>query len=525
MNDTIQDNIEYIFDYQTKLSYNLPINTIQLFEIDLSNSILNSNSTIQAINKVQEVLSKGFRKLYVDISWDKEENNWKICNKDKNNTNCIINYNEGFSILNLVKSIRKWIDNSNDCHVIILILRINSFENDDKVKTISDINDYMVKLDVLKGDIMSEIKDILYTVEIMKYESNQEEKNYDKRSDDNTLYINKDWISFNSLCSMNKKLLIGLESNNELLQYEDNILFTDYQLIKKPIQYKDLKKHILFLTPKISRNNKINKIIKLVEKRKIDNETSFDHQNSNNDYNNNLSVIFNHDDIINVKKEVIDFIKDNNISIQLKTYDLNSIQLLKSSLIWSWDINTDFMKDSIDLCIVINSSTGNWQYHSCDDKFPIACRNINNSLMWSIKENNETCDNGYILSLPYSSEENNVLLKTFHYNKTMSSSNFLYLTKTSLEINDEIEPDRCESKVINMPNVEKHLIVQTNLEYGELLNELVKTSLKPALAILIIVLFLVIKSIRKQYVTFKRRRRRMDIKKRLKIIETQTVPI
>ena len=57
------------------------------------------------------------------------------------------------------------------------------------------------------------------------------------------------------------------------------------------------------------------------------------------------------------------------------------------------------------------------------------------------------------------------------------------------------------------------------------MEELMRTSLRPVLMVLVIVFFLIIKSIHKQYVTFKKRRRRMDIKKRLKVIETQTVPI
>ncbi|OUM61974.1 hypothetical protein PIROE2DRAFT_62178 [Piromyces sp. E2] len=360
MDDSLQDNVEYIFDYQTKLSYDLPINTIQLFEIDLSSSILNNDSSIQAINNVQETLSKGFRKLFVSITWDSTVNNWKICHIDKNdksNNNCIINYNENNGIINLVKSIRKWLDNANECNVVILIFQIKSTENFDKEKTISCMNGYMEKLEILKRDIISEIKDILYTVDMMKKGIYQGKK-YEERGRGSISYTNGNWTSFKKLCSMNKKLLIGLESNGLLCQqYKDNILFTDNQLIKKLIQYQDLKKYILFSTPKLSRNNRIDKVIKLVEKRKRGNETTFDSQDIDN---NNLSVIFTHDDIINIKKEVVDLINDNNMSIHLKTFDLNSIQLLKNSLIWSWDINTNFMEDSSNSCVVINRVSGSW---------------------------------------------------------------------------------------------------------------------------------------------------------------------
>jgi len=64
-----------------------------------------------------------------------------------------------------------------------------------------------------------------------------------------------------------------------------------------------------------------------------------------------------------------------------------------------------------------------------------------------------------------------------------------------------------------------------NINKSELLEEIIKTSLRPALFIIFIVIFIVIKSIYKQYSTFKKRRRRMEVKKRLKRIETQTVPI
>jgi len=362
MDDSIQDNIEYIFDYQTKLSYDLPLNTIQLFEIDLSSSILNNDSSVKAINNVQEALSKGFRKLFVSITWDNEENNWKICHQDKKNnktnSQCAINYNGRYSILNLVKSIRKWLDNTNDCNVVILIFQINSIENFDKEKTISCMNGYMEKLEILKRDIISEIKDIIYTVDMMN-EGIFQGKKYEERGHDNISYTNGNWISFKKLCSMNKKLLIGLESNDSLCQqYKDNILFTDSRLIKILVQYQDLKKCVLFSTPKLSKsNNRIDKVLKLVEKRKIGNETSFDNLDIDN---NNLSVVFTHDDIINIKKEVVDLINDNNMSIHLKTFDLNLIQLLKNSLIWSWDINTNFMDESSNSCVVINRVTGYW---------------------------------------------------------------------------------------------------------------------------------------------------------------------
>ncbi|OUM61975.1 hypothetical protein PIROE2DRAFT_11852 [Piromyces sp. E2] len=118
-----------------------------------------------------------------------------------------------------------------------------------------------------------------------------------------------------------------------------------------------------------------------------------------------------------------------------------------------------------------------------------------------------------------------MLLKTLQSNKTLNSYNYFYLTKTPLEINDDIKPDKRESKTFIKPNTEKYLIVPTDLKYTELLEELIRTSLRPTLMILIIIILLIIKSIHKQYITFKKRRRRMDIKKRLKVIETQTVPI
>jgi len=361
MDDTLQDNIEYIFDYQTKLSYDLPLNTVQLFEIDLSSSILNNDSPAQAINNVQDALAKGFRKLYVNIIWDSQINNWRLCYTQKQHTNkdenSLENCYDSQNILNLIKSIRRWIDNSNDCNVVILIFHINANENMEKEKSISfNKNDLVEKLEILKHDIMSEVKDILYTVDMMTEEDHR--KKNEEKLESSTYYTNSNWTSFKKLCSMNKKLLIGLESNELLChQYKDNILFTDNQIIKKLIQYQDIKKYILFSAPKISRNNRIEKVIKLVNKRNNDTNTSFDNQDIDN---NNISIVFNSDDIINMKKEVIDLIKDNNMSVHLKTFDLSSIQDLKNSLLWSWDTNTNFMEDSFNSCVIIDRTTGRW---------------------------------------------------------------------------------------------------------------------------------------------------------------------
>jgi len=519
MDDSLKDNIEYIFDYQTKLSYDLPLNTAQLFEIDLSSSILNNGSPAQAINNVQDALAKGFRKLYVNITWDSQINNWRLCYTQKQQTNeernSLKNCYDSQNILNLIKSIRRWIDNSNDCNVVILIFHINAYENTEKEKTVTcNKSDLVEKLEILKQDVMSEVKDILYTVDMMKKEDHK--KKNEEKLESSSYYANSNWTSFKKLCSMNKKLLIGLEPNEFLCQqYKDNILFTDNQIIKKLVNYQDIKKYILFSVPKISRNNRIEKVIKLVNKRNNDTNTSFDNQDIDN---NNISIVFNSDDIINMKKEVIDLIKDNNMSVHLKTFDLSSIQDLKNSLLWSWDINTNFMEDSSNSCIIINRTTGRWNYHSCEENYPFACKNINNPLMWTIKFDGNQCDNEYTLSLPHSSVENGILLKTINFNKTITSYNYFYLSKTPMEINDDIKSDKRESITMNNHYTEKHLIVPTDLEYSELIEEIFKTSLRPALFIVFIVIFIVIKSIYKQYSTFKKRRRRMEVKKRLKHI-------
>lgn len=372
MDDTLQlqENIEYIFDYQTKLSHDLPLNKVQLFEIDLTNSILNNDSSIQAINNVQEVLTKGFRKLFVNITWDHQENNWKLCNsitninrnnqykKNQNDNRNVSSMNHSnCTTTNLIKSIRKWMDNSSECNVIILIFNINAYENIDREKTISCMNGYVEKLEILKRDIMSEISDILYTADMMK-DSIYQEKKYQERLYNNISYTNGNWTSIKKLCYMNKKILIGIEPNGLLCKsYKDNILFTDSGLIKKLIQYQDLKKYTLYLRgSNLSKTNKIDKIIKLIDRRTI-NENFINNGEINN---NELSVVFTPDDIANIKKEIIELINNNNMSIHMKYYDINSIQTLKNALLWSWDTSTNFIEDSSNSCIIISRVTGRW---------------------------------------------------------------------------------------------------------------------------------------------------------------------
>ncbi|ORX81782.1 hypothetical protein BCR32DRAFT_268079 [Anaeromyces robustus] len=557
MDDIIQDNIEYIFDYQAKLSYDLPLNTIQFYEIDLSSSVLNNKSPIESINNVQDTLNQGFRKLFVNITWDSHENNWIICQTnpiESNDNNNIYNeeekqfnnYNDTlttndqkkYSITNLIKSIRKWIDNTNDCNVVILIFKVTPFENIDKERTISCMNGYLEKLEILKRDIMSEINDILYTVDMMKngeYNGNK----YNKRilnGNSSNIYTNGNWTTIKKLCYINKKILIGLDSNILLCkQYKDNIIFTNNRsLFKKLVTYQDLKKYILFSSNKTSRTDRIDKIIKLVDKRNnnIDtvekdvkdiNNEDYDEEDENDIDIKDISVVFSHEDIINLKQEVVDFINNNNVNIHLKSFDIQEIQTLKKSLLWSWDINTNFIEDSSNTCIVINKNTRRWNYHSCDDNIPIACKNNNNPLIWKINTDDNKCDNGYILSIPHSSEENGMLLKTL-YNKTLASYDNFFLTKTPIEINDGMKSDKRESSMFKINNF-KYMIGPSSLEYSELIEEIYNTSFPSALMCILIIVFFFIRSIFKQYSTFKKRRRPMDIKKRLKIIETQTVPI
>jgi len=532
MDDSLQDNINYIFDYQTKLSYNLPLNTVALFELDLSNSLLN-NSSIQAINNVQDVLTKGFRKLYVNITWDNQENNWILCqtnidygkNKSIPNTNSYSNNNNNnnnnkYTIVNLIKSIRKWIDNSNDCSVIIVIFKINSFESIDREQSISCINGYSEKLEILKRDIMSEVKDIIYTVSMMK-EGIYHEKKYQEKVHRGISYTNGNWTSFKKLCSMNKKMLIGLESNNFLCKdYKDNILFTNNDLIKKLISYQDLKKYVLFSSPNtFLQPNNIKKFIKLIDKQNNSLSSTYD---QDIDINKNLSVVFTPEDTINIKKEVMDLINNYNMNIHMKTFDLNSIQSLKSSLLWSWDINTDFIDNSSNSCIAVSKTTGRWIYHSCEDNFPIACKNRNDPLNWLVTL--DKCDDGYILSLPHSFQENHMLWQTLQ-NKTLSSYDYFFLSKIPIDSNNDIISEKRELLNLTTTHNEKYVTIPTTLNYSELIEEIYKTSFSPGLMVLMIILFLIARSIRKQYVIFKKRRRRQDIKKRLKVAEIHTVPI
>ncbi|KAG4104686.1 hypothetical protein H8356DRAFT_1270391 [Neocallimastix lanati (nom. inval.)] len=476
MNETLQKNIEYLFDFQTKLSYNLPISTVQLFETDLSSSILNND---QAIYNIHDVLEKGFRKLYVNITWDQEENNWKLhhtnFNKykpykisninnyysDSNNENSINNNN--YTTINLIKNIREWIDNSNDCHIVILIFKLNILKNFYTEKSIPCIDSQSEKLKILKHNILSEIKDIIYTVNMMK-EGIYRGKGYkNRKSFDND--INKNWTSFRKLCYINKKILVGLESNGFLCNdFKDNILFTESPIIKKLIQYQDLKKKILYSTSSPFRSKKIVRIIKLIDKRNSDNLYTND---SDIDINDDLSIIFTPDDTININKEVIDIINRYHMSVHMKTFNINSIQALKHSLLWSWDIHTNFIEDSSNSCVVFNRITGRWNFHSCKDNFPIVCKNKDDPLIWMVILNDDKCEENYIFSLPHSFEENHILWETILQNRTLSSYKYFYLSKTPININENIISNKQELKNFNSnwKYNEKYLIIPSNLEY------------------------------------------------------------
>jgi len=81
--------------------------------------------------------------------------------------------------------------------------------------------------------------------------------------------------------------------------------------------------------------------------------------------------------------------------------------------------------------------------------------------------NDDKCEENYIFSLPHSFEENHILWETILQNRTLSSYKYFYLSKTPININENIISNKQELKNFNSnwKYNEKYLIIPSNLEY------------------------------------------------------------